>query len=139
MHPFVYASIGGALVGIAAIMMMGLKGRIAGVSGILSGSFFETSHERLWRTLFILGVFLGGAIPPLLSAGFKPPAPDAGTALIIAGGLLVGVGTGLGSGCTSGHGICGISRLSPRSIVATCTFIAAGMIAVFILRHASGA
>lgn len=139
MHPFIYASIGGALVGVAALMMMGLKGRIAGVSGILSGSFTETSHERLWRILFILGVFLGGAIPPLLSSEFKPPAPDASTALIVAGGLLVGLGTGLGSGCTSGHGICGISRLAPRSIIATGTFMAAGFACVYLLRHIFGA
>ncbi|HCO60787.1 MAG TPA: YeeE/YedE family protein [Porticoccaceae bacterium] len=139
MHPFVYASIGGALVGVAAVMMMGLKGRIAGVSGILSGSFSETSHERLWRVLFILGVFLGGAIPPLVSSDFKPPEPDASTLLIVAGGLLVGLGTGLGSGCTSGHGICGISRLSPRSILATCTFMAAGFACVYLLRHGFGA
>lgn len=137
MHPFVLALIGGGLVGLAAVMMMGLKGRIAGVSGILSGAFSD-SDDRLWRILFILGIAIGGAIPALLSDSFIPPAPDTSTLLVIIGGLAVGVGTGLGSGCTSGHGICGISRLSPRSMVATGTFMAAGFICVFLLKHVFG-
>lgn len=138
MHPFVLALIGGGLVGLAAVMMMGLKGRIAGVSGILSGAFTESSDERLWRILFVLGIAIGGAIPALMSDSFVPPVPDSSTLLVIIGGLAVGVGTGLGSGCTSGHGICGISRLSPRSMVATCTFMAAGFICVFLLKHVFG-
>ena len=138
MHHFILAAIGGALVGVAAIMMMGLNGRIAGVSGILSGSFTQPPGERLWRILFVIGVILGGSIPVLLSADFKPPEPQAGLLLVVAGGLFVGVGTGLGSGCTSGHGICGISRFSIRSIVATCTFMAAGFLCVYLLRHVFG-
>jgi len=138
MHPFVLALIGGGLVGLAAVMMMGLKGRIAGVSGILSGAFTDSSGERLWRILFVLGIAIGGAIPALISDSFVPPAPDTSTLLVIIGGLTVGLGTGLGSGCTSGHGICGISRLSPRSMVATCTFMAAGFICVFLLKHVFG-
>jgi len=138
MHPFVLALIGGGLVGLAAVMLMGLKGRIAGVSGILSGVFTDSSGERLWRILFVLGIVLGGAIPALISDSFVPPAPDTSALLVIIGGLAVGVGTGLGSGCTSGHGICGISRLSPRSMVATCTFMAAGFICVFLLKHVFG-
>ena len=137
MHPFVLALIGGGLVGLAAVMMMGLKGRIAGVSGILSGAFSD-SDDRLWRILFIVGIAIGGAIPALLSDNFIPPAPDTSTLLVIIGGLAVGVGTGLGSGCTSGHGICGISRLSPRSMVATGTFMAAGFICVYLLKHVFG-
>ncbi|MEH6639115.1 MAG: YeeE/YedE thiosulfate transporter family protein [Porticoccaceae bacterium] len=135
MHHFVLAVIGGGLLGVAAVMMMGLNGRIAGVSGILSGSMTQPSGDRLWRILFIVGVVLGGAIPALISGDFKPPEPQAGTMLVIAGGLLVGLGTGLGSGCTSGHGICGISRLSLRSVFATCTFMAAGFVCVYVLRH----
>jgi len=138
MHPFVLALIGGGLVGLAAVMMMGLKGRIAGVSGILSGVFTDSSGERMWRILFVLGIAIGGAIPALMSDSFVPPAPDTSALLVIIGGLAVGVGTGLGSGCTSGHGICGISRLSPRSMVATCTFMAAGFICVFLLKHVFG-
>ena len=134
MHPFVLALIGGGLVGLAAVMMMALKGRIAGVSGILTGSFSESGGERIWRILFITGVIIGGAIPVMFSSDFKPPIPQSGTLLTIIGGL----GTGLGSGCTSGHGICGISRLSLRSIVATCTFMAAGFICVYLLKHVFG-
>ncbi len=138
MHPFVLALIGGGLVGLAAVMLMGLKGRIAGVSGILSGAFTDSSGDRLWRILFVLGIAIGGAIPTLISDSFAPPVPDTSTLLVIVGGLAVGVGTGLGSGCTSGHGICGISRMSLRSIVATCTFMAAGFICVFLLKHVFG-
>ncbi len=138
MHHFFYATLGGALIGISAITMMALSGRIAGMSSILSGSFTQPSGERLWRILFVIGVILGGAIPVMLSADFKPPEPRAGLLLVIAGGLFVGIGTGLGSGCTSGHGICGVSRLSPRSIVATCTFMAAGFLCVYLLRHVFG-
>jgi len=137
MHPFLLALIGGGLVGLAAVMMMGLNGRIAGVSGILSGAFTDSS-ERLWRILFVLGIVIGGAIPTLISSSFAPPVPDTSTLLVVIGGLIVGLGTGLGSGCTSGHGICGISRLSPRSIVATCTFMAAGFICVYFLKHVFG-
>lgn len=138
MHQFVLALIGGGLVGLAAVMMMALKGRIAGVSGILTGSLTESGGERMWRILFIAGVIVGGAIPVMLSSDFKPPIPQSGTLLTIIGGLAVGIGTGLGSGCTSGHGICGISRLSLRSIIATCTFMAAGFICVYLLKHAFG-
>ena len=138
MHPFIYATIGGALLGLAAVMMMGLKGRIAGVSGILTGTVTESGGERLWRILFIIGIVIGGAIPALLSADFRPPAPEAGTLLVLFGGLLVGLGTGLGSGCTTGHGICGIARLSPRSIVATCTFMGVAFLCVYLLRHILG-
>ena len=138
MHHFLLAAIGGALVGVAALILMGLNGRIAGVSGILSGSLTEAGGERWWRLLFVLGIAIGGAIPALLSPDFKPPIPDASTLTVIIGGLLVGIGTGLGSGCTSGHGICGISRMSPRSIVATCTFMASGFICVYLLRHVFG-
>ncbi|RLA40567.1 MAG: YeeE/YedE family protein, partial [Gammaproteobacteria bacterium] len=116
MHPFVLALIGGGLVGLAAVMMMGLKGRVAGVSGILSSAFTDNSGDRLWRILFVLGIAIGGAIPTLLSDNFMPPVPETSTLLVIIGGLGVGIGTGLSSGCTSGHGICGISHLSPRSM-----------------------
>ena len=138
MHPFVLALIGGGLVGLAAVMMMGLKGRVAGVSGILSSAFTDNSGDRLWRILFVLGIAIGGAIPALLSDNFMPPVPETSTLLVIIGGLGVGIGTGLSSGCTSGHGICGISHLSPRSMVATGTFMAAGFISVYLLKHVFG-
>ena len=137
MHHFVLALIGGGLVGLAAVLMMGLNGRIAGVSGILSGAFTEDG-DRFWRILFVLGIAIGGAIPALLSASFTPPEPDTSTVLVVIGGVIVGLGTGLGSGCTSGHGICGMSRLSLRSLIATCTFMAAGFVSVYLLKHIFG-
>lgn len=134
MHPFVLAAIGGALVGLSAVLMMALNGRIAGVSGILSGSVTQPAGDRLWRLLFVAGIILGGALPVLLDPGFKAPLPAASLGLAIVGGLVVGLGTGLGSGCTSGHGICGIARLSKRSILATLTFMASGIATVAVLR-----
>ena len=134
-------------------MMMWFNGRIAGVSGILFGAISSsttgsradqpdtttgTQTDKLWRILFILGIAIGGAIPALFSNDFLPPPPDASLPLLIIGGLAVGIGTKLGGGCTSGHGICGISRLSLRSITATCTFMAAGFACVFTLKHLFG-
>lgn len=138
MHPFILAVIGGALIGTAAVAMMGLNGRIAGVSGILAGIFTQPKDERSWRLLFVIGLLLGGAVPTLLLGLELPRPPTANTALILVAGLLVGVGTGLGSGCTSGHGICGMARGSRRSLVATLVFMAAGAIAVYVLRHLTG-
>ena len=138
MLPFILAAIGGSLIGLSAIMMMGFNGRIAGISGILSGAFSEAGSERLWRILFIVGVIGGGTVPLLFSDGFKPPIPETSTLVIVIGALAVGIGTGLGNGCTSGHGICGIARISPRSIIATCTFMAAGFACVYLLKHVFG-
>ncbi len=135
----VSAAIGGALIGFAAVLLMTTHGRIAGISGILSAGLFGEKHERGWRLAFIAGliaapltyqVFAGA--PPEFS--METPLP-----LVIAGGLIVGFGTRLGSGCTSGHGVCGISRLSPRSIVATLIFMFVGMATVSILRPLFGA
>ncbi len=138
MHHFILAAIGGAMIGTAAVAMMGLNGRIAGISGILSGVFTQPGNDRLWRVLFIVGLIAGGALPSLLFNLPAPPVPDANLGLVIAGGLLVGIGTGLGSGCTSGHGICGMARLSKRSIIATVIFMFTGVVAVYILRHLIG-
>lgn len=134
MHPFVLATIGGALVGLSAVLMMTLNGRIAGVSGILSGTLTQPQGDRLWRLLFVIGIVIGGALPVWLDAGFWAPLPAASVGLAVIGGLVVGFGTGLGSGCTSGHGICGISRLSKRSIFATVIFMASGIATVTLMR-----
>ncbi len=138
MHPFILAAIGGALIGTAAVAMMGLNGRIAGVSGILTGIFTQPKDDRWWRLLFVIGLLLGGAVPGLVLGLELPRPPTANTALILGAGLLVGVGTGLGSGCTSGHGICGMARGSRRSLVATAVFMTTGAIAVYVLRHLTG-
>jgi len=132
------ALLGGALIGLAAGLLMLALGRIAGISGIVGGLLTAASTDRPWRIAFIAGLLLG---PPIAIAfGAATPGPiEAGWPLVIAGGVLVGFGTRLGAGCTSGHGVCGIARLSPRSIVATLAFMAAGMAVVFVIRHVLGA
>ena len=140
MHPFLLAAIGGVLIGISAVLLMMLSGRIAGISGIVGGLLPPVpARDRSWRLAFILGLV---AAPALLRAttgdAFIGP-PTAGIPTLIAAGLLVGIGTALGSGCTSGHGICGVSRLSPRSMAAVLVFIATGIVTVFVTRHVIGA
>lgn len=136
MHPYVLALIGGALIGLSAVMLMAFSGRIAGVSGIVGGLLPpQPAADRTWRIAFILGLLLAPTLLVILSGDSRIGVPTAGPLVLIAAGLLVGVGTTLGSGCTSGHGICGISRLSPRSVAATATFVATAMVTVFIVRH----
>lgn len=129
---------GGVIIGIAAAMFILLNGRIAGISGVLGGLLKPVRGDISWRAAFIAG--LVGA--PLLYALFTElprPQIDAGYAGLVAAGLLVGFGTRFGSGCTSGHGVCGISRFSPRSLVATAAFMLAGFVTVFVARHLMGA
>jgi uncharacterized membrane protein YedE/YeeE len=125
---------GGVLIGISAGLFILFNGRIAGISGILGGLLHPIRNDSLWRIAFLAGI----VVAPLLY-GMAAPLPsvqvDAGTATLIVAGLLVGIGTRYGSGCTSGHGVCGISRLSPRSLVATAGFMAAGFATVFVIRH----
>ncbi len=128
------ALLGGMLIGLAAALFALLNGRIAGISGVLGGLLKPVRGDVTWRAAFVLG--LVGA--PLVYALFKAlPAVqiEAGYGALIIAGLLVGVGTRYGSGCTSGHGVCGLSRLSPRSLAATASFMAAGFTTVFVLRH----
>src|SRR4051812_1359287 len=126
---------GGVLIGIAAAMLVLLNGRIAGISGILGGVLAaRRGGDVAWRVAFLAGLLAAPAAWPLFA-----PAPlpriDTSFAVLVAAGLLVGIGTSYGSGCTSGHGVCGISRLSPRSLVATATFMLAGFATVFVVRH----
>jgi len=132
----VSATIGGALIGLAAVILMAGNGRIAGISGVLGGLIAprQSGAERAWRAAFIAGLVLAPVIYIAFGPAIEVTIP-ASTPLLIAAGLLVGVGTQMGSGCTSGHGVCGISRLSPRGIVATLTFMASGAVAVFLVRH----
>lgn len=128
---------GGVLLGVAAAMFILLNGRILGVSGILGGLLSPKSGDTLWRMTFLLGM----ATAPVVYALFAPndmmrtPRIDADLLTIVAAGLLVGLGTRYGSGCTSGHGVCGLSRLSPRSLIATAAFMAAGFFVVALTRH----
>jgi uncharacterized protein len=128
---------GGVLLGIASALFILVNGRVLGISGILGGLLAPKRGDVGWRIAFLLGMLAAPATLMLLApAGFiSPPRIVAGYAAIVIAGLLVGYGTRLGSGCTSGHGVCGISRLSPRSLVATGAFMAAGFAIVFVIRH----
>ena len=131
----VSAAIGGALIGSAAVLLMALNGRIAGISGIASGMMVAPVDERVWRILFVLGL-IGGPFIWLNLTGIAPEFTlSAGTPAIVLGGLLVGFGTRLGAGCTSGHGVCGIARTSPRSIVSTLIFMTVGIATVAIVKY----
>lgn len=123
---------GGLMIGASAAALFWLLGRIAGISGILGGLMTgAVAGDRLWRLCFLAGLLSAGLLlaPPVLLT------PGTTTPLLAIAGLLVGVGTRMSNGCTSGHGVCGLGRLSPRSLVATLTFMAAGFITVFLLRH----
>ena len=128
------ALIGGMLIGLAAAMFALLNGRVAGISGVLGGLLKPTRGDIGWRVAFI-----GGLVSASLVYGLFATLPavqiDASYVALVVAGLLVGVGTRYGSGCTSGHGVCGLSRLSPRSLVATLAFMGAGFVTVFVLRH----
>ncbi|MGA9324233.1 MAG: YeeE/YedE thiosulfate transporter family protein [Xanthobacteraceae bacterium] len=132
------AAIGGALIGLAAVMLMLLNGRIAGVTGVFAGLIDPTGGDRAWRATFIAGLIAAPLSAVLL--GFALPIPQMPTSLIVVagGGLLVGFGTRLANGCTSGHGVCGIARLSPRSITATVVFMTAAIVVVALTRHVFG-
>jgi uncharacterized membrane protein YedE/YeeE len=129
---------GGVLIGVAAVALVLLNGRIAGVAGILGGLLRPAHSDVAWRTAFIAGLILAYVVYALWR-GAPTIVIDASYPVLIAAGLLVGIGVRYGSGCTSGHGVCGISRFSPRSIVATVVFMTAGFATVFLLRHVIGA
>ena len=131
------STIGGALIGFSAALMLAFNGRIAGISGILGG-FLEAGEGWTWRGLFLLGMALGGIGLVAFAPSAMPGAAIDSLPLLIAAGLLVGFGTRLGGGCTSGHGICGISRLSVRSITATVIFMGAAMLTTAVMRHVLG-
>jgi uncharacterized membrane protein YedE/YeeE len=132
------ALLGGLLIGTAATLTLWANGRIAGISGILSGVIVPRGRDTIWRLLFVLGL-LGGALAYALLRGQPTPLElQVGPGLTIVAGLLVGFGTRLGSGCTSGHGICGLARFSRRSFTATLTFMLVAIITVFVMRHLIG-
>lgn len=128
---------GGALIGLASIMLFLAIGRIAGISGILGNLIAPPGSETGWRLAFLVGIALGALLMARFLGGFVPQLATGGSALVIAG-LLVGYGTRLGAGCTSGHGICGLGRLSPRSLAAVLLFMASAMLTVFVTRHVIG-
>ncbi|MCI0667819.1 MAG: YeeE/YedE family protein [Methylococcaceae bacterium] len=129
---------GGILIGIAVTLLLLFNGRIAGVSGILFGTAFPRSGDWLWRFLFVIGLVAGAAAYHHFVPDSFSPRSGYPVALLTSGGMLVGFGTRMGGGCTSGHGICGISRFSPRSVIATGVFMVCGAITVYLVRHVAG-
>lgn len=131
------AAVGGVIIGLAAALFVLVNGRVAGISGILGGLIGSKSGDRAWRLAFLGGLV---AAPLIFSAVAARPAVviDADFPVLIVAGLLVGLGTRFAGGCTSGHGVCGLSRLSPRSLVATLSFMAAGFATVYVARHLIG-
>jgi uncharacterized membrane protein YedE/YeeE len=129
------ALIGGALIGLAAAGMWWLLGRLAGVSSILGTAMTSRGEDFAWRAAFVAGLFLAGLAAVVLFPGEVQFNLEAGYGQVLLAGALVGLGTQMGSGCTSGHGVCGVSRLSPRSIVGTLLFMAAGMVTVYFWVH----
>ncbi len=130
------ALIGGVLIGVAATALLWFNGRIAGVSGIVNGLASRAAGERGWRIAFLLGLASGGVLVMKLTG--QAAASPSSTPVLLLAGLLVGFGTRLGSGCTSGHGVCGLGRLSLRSLVAVMVFMAAAIATVYVGRHVSG-
>ena len=128
---------GGVLIGIAAAMFALLNGRIAGISGVIGGLLKPAPGDVAWRAAFVVGLLSAPLVYSLFAVLPKPQIAAPSGALVLAG-LLVGLGTRYGSGCTSGHGVCGLSRLSPRSLVATATFMGAGFVTVYVIRHLLG-
>ncbi len=125
---------GGVLIGLSATILLLFNGRIAGISGIVGGAL-GASQDRIWRCFFIAGMILGGWLYENGLAQNLTPVSEFSPWAMVIGGLAVGVGTRLGHGCTSGHGVCGLGRLSARSLVAVLTFLATGFATVFIIRH----
>ncbi len=130
--------IGGMLIGLSASLLLLCDGKIAGISGILGGILSPTRNDTSWRIMFMSGLLAGGVLLRLVSPQVFALEMNRSTAILILAGLCVGFGTRLGNGCTSGHGVCGLSRFSQRSLVATITFIATGMLTVFIVNHFFG-
>ena len=126
---------GGALIGLAASLFLLTHGRVAGISGLFAGLLPPTMPARADRLALVLGLALAGALLSALAPAALSPSAPASLPLVVVAGLLVGFGSRLGSGCTSGHGVCGLSRLSVRSLVATLTFMATGMLTVLVTRH----
>ncbi|MFA9231038.1 MAG: hypothetical protein RIR95_556 [Pseudomonadota bacterium] len=134
------ALLGGAFIGLASVLLMLTLGRIMGATGIVEGILFPKSKDDfLWRIALLLGMFMGPFVYQAVSGAAPVIQIPVTRPLLILGGILVGIGVTFGSGCTSGHGVCGIARLSPRSIAATLTFMATTAITVYVMRHVIGA
>ncbi|WP_440998210.1 YeeE/YedE family protein [Arhodomonas sp. SL1] len=132
------ALLGGVLIGLAATLLLWLNGRIAGITGIAAGAMEERGGERWWRLLFLAGLIVGAGAMYVTWPARATLHSGLPLWAVLGAGLLVGFGTRLGGGCTSGHGVCGLGRLSPRSLVAVITFVLTAVITVFVVRHVLG-
>lgn len=132
------ALLGGVLIGLAASLLLWFNGRIAGVSGILNGVVFRRAGDTAWRIAFLAGLIVAGGLYLAAVPGAALPRTDFSRAGLSVAGLLVGFGTRMGNGCTSGHGVCGLGRLSLRSLVAVITFMATAIATTFVIRHGWG-
>lgn len=133
----VQALAGGLLIGLSAILLLWLNGRIAGVTGMITGLLVKPSTAPGWRLLFLVGIVAGTAVYGLLGHS-TPLRQGFPTPLLIVAGLLTGYGTAQANGCTSGHGVCGMARFSVRSVAATCTFLGVAIVTTYVLRHVAG-
>lgn len=127
---------GGVLIGLSATLLLWLNGRVAGVSGILGGALFPKAGDLAWRAMFLAGLIAAAGLYMAFVPGAPLPRADFPRAGLLVAGLLVGFGTSMGNGCTSGHGVCGLGRLSLRSLVAVVTFMATAIATTFLVRHA---
>lgn len=134
----VSSTLGGVLLGIAASTLLLANGEVCGISGILGGAAFDKRGGRLWRTVFLAGLLAGGALVAWVDRSALATASEQSLWLAAVSGVVVGIGTRMGEGCTSGHGLCGIARFSGRSIAATLVFMATGAATVFVVRHVLG-
>jgi uncharacterized membrane protein YedE/YeeE len=129
------ALVGGVLIGLSATLLLWLTGRVAGMSGILNGVIFPRAGDTAWRVAFLIGLIAAGGLYMALMPGAPSPRTEYSRVILIVAGLLVGFGARMGNGCTSGHGVCGLGRLSLRSLVAVLTFMTTAMAATFLVRH----
>jgi len=132
------ALIGGAMIGLSAVLLMALNGRVAGISGIFGGLLQFQKGEMGWRLAFITGLLIGPFILPVVTGTPVPHFMPSSTSLMAIGGFIVGFGTAMGGGCTSGHGVCGMARGSKRSFIATVTFMITGFATLYVIRHVVG-
>lgn len=135
MTTWLIALAGGVLIGLSATLLLWLNGRVAGVSGILNGVLFQKARDVSWRAMFLLGLIVAAGLYMALVPGAPLPRTDYSRVALVVAGLLVGFGTRMGNGCTSGHGVCGLGRLSMRSLVAVLTFMATAIATTFVVRH----
>jgi uncharacterized membrane protein YedE/YeeE len=133
------STLGGVLIGGSASLMLLLEGRVTGISGIVGGLFAPKAGDVAWRVAFVVGMALAGVVAATYAPASMAAETNRGPALLIVAGLLVGVGTRIGSGCTSGHGVCGLSRLSPRSLASVMTFMGVGGVVAVVVGRLLGA